>query len=184
MNCTNHFLIAMPRMADPNFFQSLILVCEHDDKGAFGFTINRAVNIPVQELFEQQNKSLEDDNKYYNQPIYLGGPVEQDHGFVLHSADKQWDSTLVVNDTFCISTSLEIFDAIAAGEGPDHSRFILGYTGWASGQLEAEIADNAWLTTASDPEIVFNLPDHEQWQAAATSMGVDLALINPDIGHA
>ena len=171
-------------MADPVFSRTLTLVCKHSDEGAFGFTINRSIEIPAQDLFEQQNKSLMENNRHFNQPIYLGGPVEQDQGFVLHSSDKHWESTLVVNESFSITSSLEVFDAIAAEEGPDNCRFILGYAGWTSGQLEAEIADNTWLTTEADPEIVFNVPDHEQWQAAATSMGVDLALINSDIGHA
>ncbi len=91
---------------------------------------------------------------------------------------------MVINESFSITSSLEIFDAIAAGKELDNCRFILGYAGWISGQLEAEITNNTWLTTEADPEIVFNLPDNEQWQAAATSLGVDLALINSDIGHA
>lgn len=174
----------MPNLADPNFTRTLTLICEHSDEGAIGFILNRPIDIAVHELFLQQHKTIQETHSLYDDPLYLGGPLEQDHGFVLHSTDKRYESSMAVNDFFCVTASVEIFDDIVNNKGPEKNRFMLGYAGWSPGQLEAEIADNAWLTTEASADIVFDLPDDQQWQAAALSMGVDMSLINAEAGHA
>ena len=184
LELSNHFLIAMPQMADPNFSQTLTLICEHNDLGALGFIINRPTEVPVSELFSQQNMKVSDKNPLLSSALYAGGPVETERGFILHSTEKTWATTLSVSDSFAITASLDIIEATAAGDGPKDNLFILGYSGWGPGQLEQEITDNAWLTSEADADIVFKLPAEDRWKAAADELGVDLNLINPYAGHA
>ncbi|HID82406.1 MAG TPA: YqgE/AlgH family protein [Chromatiales bacterium] len=184
MQLANHFLIAMPDMADPNFAETLTLICEHNDDGALGFVINRPTDIPIQELFEQQGIEFDPQHNIGQEPIHFGGPVHAEQGFVLHSSERTWDTTLSVSPDFKITASRDIISAVAKGEGPGKVIFLLGYAGWGPGQLEEEISANAWLTTEADPGIVFNTPVEQRWQAAAQRLGIDLNLINTDAGHA
>jgi len=184
LELSNHFLIAMPRMADHNFSETLTLICEHNDQGALGFIVNRPTNVLVRELFDQQNIEVNLENSLLSSALYAGGPVETERGFILHSSEKTWATTLSVGDSFGITASLDIIEATAAGNGPENNLFLLGYAGWGPGQLEQEITANAWLTSKADADIVFKLPAEERWKAAADGLGIDLNLINPDAGHA
>ncbi len=184
LRLAGHFLIAMPGMRDANFSETLTLLCEHNDQGALGFVVNRPTELTLAELFEQQGVDFDPDSPVARQPLYAGGPVETERGFILHSAEQRWEATMPVNEHFALTASRDIIEAVARGAGPRHFLFLLGYAGWGPGQLEGEMADNAWLTTPADPAIVFELPPRERWQAAARRLGIDLHLLNPDAGHA
>lgn len=180
-NFTNHFLIAMPTLADPNFSQTVTLICEHNKEGALGIVVNRPLNLHLHDLFKHLGI-----NTVVTEvtPVFSGGPVHIEHGFVLHTPLGLWESTLKVNHHLGLTTSRDILAAIAAGNGPQKSLVSLGYAGWGPGQLEDEIADNAWLTVPQDAEILFDLPAEQRWKAAATKLGIDLNLLAGEAGHA
>jgi len=180
---TNQFLIAMPGLEDPNFFHSVTYICEHNDEGALGLVINRPLDMLLGEIL--QHIKLEQALPEARQiPVHLGGPVQQDRGFVLHEPLGGWDATLKVTDRIGITSSMDILEAIAVDEGPEHILITLGYAGWGAGQLEQEIADNTWLSGPAHPDILFRTPDKECWKAAAASLGVDLNLLSGEAGHA
>ena len=180
---TNQFLIAMPGMADPNFAQSVTLVCEHNAQGALGIVINRPLPMTLGDVFKQlgldavQSRGVAD-------PVLSGGPVQTDRGFVLHTPGPLWDSTLPVSDWLHLTTSRDILDALARGEGPSEALMALGYAGWDAGQLEAEVAQNAWLTVPAAGRIVFETALDERWEAACQLLGVNLLHLSSDAGHA
>lgn len=180
---TNHFLIAMPTLMDPNFFHSVTYICEHNAHGAMGIVINQPVDLILGDLADQLHFETTDEVALL-QPIYRGGPVDNERGFVLHRPLGKWESTLDITDDIGISTSNDIVSALAAGRGPHDSLIALGYAGWGAGQLENELLDNAWLAGPADEEIVFKLPAAERWAAAARLLGVDITLIATDAGHA
>ena len=182
-NLTNHFLIAMPALNDPNFFHTVTYICEHSDKGAMGIVINRPLEMQLSDIFEHMSITQTSD-AHAAQPVYNGGPVEEDRGFVLHEFSTNWDSTLKITDSLAITTSRDILEAIAEDRGPSQSLIALGYAGWGDGQLEQEMADNAWLSCPADPEILFDLPAEQRWEAAARIIGVDLNLLSSTAGHA
>ncbi len=184
MNLGNQFLIAMPGLADPNFAGTLTLVCEHNEQGALGFIVNRPTEIRAADVFSQYTELTEGNPFVQSAVLYAGGPVDPERGFVLHSAERQWDATLRVSDSISVTASNDILTAIARGEGPERFLILLGYAGWGPGQLEEEISANAWLTTEADPAIVFDLPPEQRWHAAARALGIELNLINPQAGHA
>ena len=174
----------MPNLADPNFSETLTLICEHNNNGALGFVINRPTGIPLSDLLEQQEMAFSPTPGVTDAPLYQGGPVDIDRGFILHSPEKQWATTMQVNDEFSITSSRDIIEAVLHAEGPKDIMYLLGYAGWAPGQLEEEIADNAWLTTRASADIVFHTPIEQRWKKAANQLGIDLNLLNPDAGHA
>jgi putative transcriptional regulator len=180
---TNQFLIAMPGLEDPNFFHSVTYICEHNDQGALGLVINRPLDMQLGEIL-QHIKLQHSEPEARQIQVHLGGPVQQDRGFVLHEPLGEWEATLKVTDRIGITSSLDILQAIAKNEGPERSLITLGYAGWGAGQLEQEMAENAWLSGPADPEILFNSPDEERWKAAAASLGVDLDLLSGEAGHA
>lgn len=180
---TNQFLIAMPGLEDPNFYHSVTYICEHNAEGALGLVVNRPLDMQLGEIL--QHIHVEDAQPEARQrPVHLGGPVQQDRGFVLHEPLGDWEATLKVTDRIGITSSIDILHAIARNEGPESLLITLGYAGWGAGQLEREIADNAWLNGPADPDILFRTPDEERWHAAAASLGVDLDLLSGDAGHA
>ncbi|MCU7836431.1 MAG: YqgE/AlgH family protein [gamma proteobacterium symbiont of Taylorina sp.] len=185
MNLTNHFIIAMPGLADPMFEKSVSFICQHNEHGAMGLTINRPTDITFVELLSQLNIPLED-SSIGSTPVYLGGPVETGHGFILHSNHdkKSWQQTLSINEHISLSSSKDILTAIAKGEGPADYLIILGYSGWISGQIEKEIQENSWLNTPADNDIIFHTPFNKRWENAAMKIGIDIHLISSDIGHA
>ena len=182
-NLSNHFLIAMPGLNDPNFFHTVTYICEHNEKGAMGIVINRPIEFSIADIFEHMDIST-DPSLEYHQPVFNGGPVQEDRGFILHQYDHDWDSTLIITPGIAITTSKDILEALAKGKGPDKNLVALGYAGWGAGQLEQEIIDNAWLTGPARPEILFDLPVEDRWQQAATDIGVDLNLLSTTSGHA
>ncbi|MCG6864270.1 MAG: YqgE/AlgH family protein [Thiogranum sp.] len=180
---TNQFLIAMPGLEDPNFFHSVTYICEHNADGALGLVVNRPLEMRLGEILQHiQLDHAEPEAR--QMPVHLGGPVQQDRGFVLHEPLGNWEATLKVTDRIGITSSIDILHAIARNEGPERSLITLGYAGWGAGQLEQEMADNAWLSGPANPEILFHTPDEERWRAAAASLGVDLDLLSGDAGHA
>ena len=180
---TNQFLIAMPGLEDPNFFHSVTYICEHNDEGALGLVINRPLGMQLDEIL--QHVQLDQAEPEARQiPVHLGGPVQQDRGFVLHEPLGEWDATLKVTDRIGITSSMDILQAIARNEGPEHTLITLGYAGWGAGQLEQEMAENAWLSGPAHADILFDTPDEERWKAAAASLGIDLDLLSGEAGHA
>jgi len=183
LSLTNQFLIAMPALHDPNFFHSVTYICEHNDEGAMGITINRPLDIVLGEILRQTEIPCDDD-AINATPVFLGGPVQNERGFVIHRPQGEWDATLTVNDEICVTSSKDILEAIAAGEGPAERLIALGYAGWGEGQLEHEIAENAWISAPAAGDIIFHTPHKECWERAAAHAGVDLSRLSNDIGHA
>ncbi len=180
---TNQFLVAMPGMGDPNFSQTVTLVCEHSAQGALGIVINRPLPMTLGEVFAQLG--LESAAcRVAADPVLQGGPVQTDRGFVLHSPGPRWESTLPVSERLHLTTSRDVLDALARGEGPAEVVVALGYAGWGAGQLEAELAQNAWLTVPADERLLFATPPAERWQAAGRLLGVNLLHLSSDAGHA
>lgn len=183
LNLRNHLLIAMPGMGDPHFEHSVSLVCQHDDYGAFGITINRPLDMSVGELFQQLEIAI-DAPHIAGQTALSGGPVQPEQGFVLHDGERNWESTLRIADDLALTSSRDILNDIATGNGPAHFLLILGCAGWSPGQLEHEIKQNAWLTCVSTPEILFTMPYTQRWQGAARTLGIDMNLLGVAAGHA
>lgn len=179
---TNQFLIAMPALADPNFSQTVTLVCEHSAQGALGIIINRPLDMQLAEVFEQLK--LPTGTAIGHRPVLQGGPVQTDRGFVIHRAGRDWDSTLRVSEQIYVTTSRDVLDAMARGEGPGEAIVALGYAGWDAGQLEDELAHNAWLSAPVDERILFAMPFEQRWHAAGRLLGIDLSTISNEAGHA
>lgn len=184
---TNQFLIAMPNLADPEFFHTVSYICNHDNEGAMGVTINRPLDVGLGDLLDHLEMPT-DDIEIASIPVYAGGPVQTDRGFVLHQAskttDNEWDASMVVTDTISLTMSQDIIEAIALNEGPEHYLIMLGYAGWSDGQLEQELLANAWLNGIADAQIIFETPAEQKWTLAARHLGVELSLISTDVGHA
>lgn len=183
MNLTNHFLIAMPAMADPYFAKTLTFICEHSEQGALGLVVNRPIDLTLRALLEQVDLELHDP-ELVSLPVYFGGPVQMDRGFVLHQPIGEWQSTLVVEDEVGLTTSRDILEALGTGRGPNKLLVTLGYAGWEPGQLEHEIGQNGWLTVRARPDVIFDLPAEERYPAAMQILGVDFARLSEDAGHA
>jgi putative transcriptional regulator len=180
---TNHFLIAMPGMQDPNFARTVTYICEHSENGTMGIVVNRPMNLSLGDMFDQLDIQSTDPAALHL-PVYLGGPVQPDRGFVLHSGEEQYDSTLRIAPEVSVTTSKDVLEAIAQGRGPRYALVALGYAGWSGGQLEDEMGANAWLSGPAADEILFRLPAEQRWHAAARLLGVDLDLISGEVGHA
>lgn len=184
---TGHFIIAMPGLLDENFDHTVTYICEHDENGSFGIIINRETDITVNEIISQMETEKNDSRKQSTvkpQSVYLGGPVQQGRGFILHKPLGNWSSTLRINDNMALTTSRDILEAIARNEGPKQSMIALGYAGWGAGQLEQELATNTWLSCPAEEQIIFNTPVSKRWQAAADLLGVDLQLLSNESGRA
>ena len=179
----NQFLIAMPGMDDPNFAQTVTLVCEHSARGALGIIINRPLTMDLGEVFEQLGLDASQSH-VSRQSVLLGGPVQTDRGFVLHSPGADFESTLPVSEKLHLTTSRDILDALASGHGPERAIVALGYAGWEAGQLEDEMARNAWLTVPVDENLLFEVPAEDRWQAAGRLLGINLLHLSSDAGHA
>jgi putative transcriptional regulator len=183
VNLTEHFLIAMPAMADPNFAKSLTFVCEHNDQGALGVVINRPIEMNLHALLEQVSIAPATD-VFKSVPVHFGGPVQVDRGFVLHSPLGEWQSTLAAGAEIGLTTSKDILQSVAEGAGPGKLLVTLGYAGWAPGQLEHELSQNAWLTVPARPDIIFDVPAEDRLAAAMSLLGVDYAKLSDVAGHA
>jgi putative transcriptional regulator len=183
VDLTDHFLIAMPNMADPYFSRTLTFICEHTEQGALGLVVNRPIDMTLAALFERLN--LETGARGLTEiPVYFGGPVQTDRGFVLHAPVGKWSSTLPVFDRLGLTTSRDILEAVSRGAGPARMLMALGYSGWAAGQLEHELQQNAWLTVAAQDSIIFDVPAEERLPAAMELLGVSYATLADEAGHA
>jgi len=187
VSLANHFLIAMPAMADPNFSRTLTYLCEHNAEGALGIIVNRPLDLDLGTLFERASVPLEPGEnlaRYTGLPVYFGGPVQTDRGFVLHRPVGHWQATLNVSEEIGLTSSRDILQSMRDDGLPREVLVSLGYAGWAAGQLEWELAQNTWLTVAADPEIIFALPYEERLPAAMQLLGVDFANLSEVAGHA
>jgi len=188
INLTGHFLIAMPNLTDPYFTKSVTFICTHNQDGAMGVVINRPTDMTYEVLFEKINLNLQNET-LANKPVLYGGPVQPERGFVLHQPTGEWDSSITVLDKIALTTSKDILDAVALGNGPEKLLLTLGYAGWTSGQLEHEMAQNAWLSVKPDGvdilnKILFETPYEEQLNAAMALLGFDPAMLSDVAGHA
>ena len=182
---TNQLLIAMPSLGDPNFAQTVALVCDHSPQGALGLILNKPLEMRMGEIFEQLDLQIEvAAAPLRERQVLRGGPMQTDRGFVVHRAGGQWDSTLLVSEAIHVTTSRDILAAMARGEGPADAVIALGYAGWDGGQLEEEIRANAWLNAPVAPELIFDLPFESRWLAAGRLLGVELPRISPISGNA
>ena len=184
----NQILIAMPQLKDPMFADTVTYICEHTEDGAMGIVINRPTEMRLGELLEQAGIELHAKKNIGEGGICAGGPIELQRGFVLHNREpgleQYWESTLRISEDIQLTTSKDILEALATGLGPSHFLIALGYAGWGAGQLEKELGENAWLSCACSPSLLFETPLHKRREEAAASMGVNLQLLSTDIGHA
>lgn len=180
---TNQFLIAMPAMTDVNFSQTVTYIWEHNADGALGIIINRPLQMRLADVFEQL-KMPASATAIGHQSVLQGGPVQTDRGFVVHHIGGQWEHTRQISSRIQVTTSPDILNAMAQGNGPETALVALGYAGWSAGQLENELVQNAWLTVPADERIIFDTPFEQRWRAAGRLLGIDLATISPDVGHA
>lgn len=202
----NQLLIAMPSLGDPYFNRTVTYICEHNNEGAMGLIINLPVNITLSDLLKQiepdKNKETEKNSKNddssnltdksditnitnsLEQLVLTGGPIAQQRGFVLHSSQSGWGSSLTLSKELMITTSKDILMALGTERAPENFIVTLGYAGWGPGQLEQELQANSWLTTPADSDILFNTPIEQRWQKATEKLGIDLAHLSSDIGHA
>ena len=179
----HHFLIAMPHMADPNFAQTVTYLVEHNEQGAMGLVINRPNGLNLADVLEQLRPDEPPPALCQSLPIFAGGPVQTDRGFVLHPSGHSFQATLELGE-LALSTSQDALFAIADGNGPSKHLITLGYAGWEAGQLETELADNAWLTCPADSAILFDTPFDQRLSAAAARLGINLSLLTAQAGHA
>jgi putative transcriptional regulator len=187
INLTNQFLIAMPGMSDGNFAGTVVYLCEHTEHGALGLVINRPIEIDVKQLFEKVDLTLEREDLLAT-PVYLGGPVQTERGFVLHeqldTEGGHYSSTLKIPGGLEMTTSRDVLEAMASGAGPRKVFISLGYSGWGAGQLEDEIARNGWLTVDADRTIIFDTPVVDRYDRALSLLGIDRSVLSAEAGHA
>jgi len=191
-NLTNHFLIAMPGLQDNLFARSVVYLCEHSQHGALGLVINKPCDISLKILFERVELPLLR-NDLADAPVFLGGPVQTERGFVLHQpifapenapAEPAFSSTLTIPGGLEMTTSRDVLEALANGSGPRKVMVSLGYAAWGQGQLESELGDNSWLTVEADPRLIFDTPVADRYQQALQLLGLQPWMLSPDAGHA
>jgi putative transcriptional regulator len=191
-NLTNHFLIAMPGLQDPLFSRSVVYLCEHSERGALGLVINKPCEISLKSLFDKVELPLMRPD-LSNDPIFYGGPVQTERGFVLHEAifkdaDKPtepvYSSTMVIPGGLEMTTSRDVLEAISSGSGPRKVMISLGYSSWGEGQLESELIENSWLTVQADARLIFDTPVDQRYEQALHLLGLEAWMLLPDAGHA
>jgi putative transcriptional regulator len=176
-------LIAMPAMADPNFSRSVTLMCQHNEEGAIGITINRLSGFTLGDILQQLEINCEHE-AISSMKVLDGGPVSPDHGFVLHPPQEGFESSIKINEDIMVTTSRDILAAIATGNGPRQFLVALGYAGWGNGQLESEMRANAWLSVPADKAILFDSPLQNRWEQAVSKLGVNIKDLHGVGGHA
>jgi len=176
-------LIAMPGMVDSNFAGSVTLLCQHNEEGAIGITINRLADYSLAEVFSQLHLECKDE-AIRSMPVLEGGPVAPDRGFVLHTPQEGFESSMAVGPDIMVTTSRDVLAAIAEGSGPEKYVVALGYAGWGGGQLEGELRENAWLTVMADSDIVFDMPVPKRFDGALGRLGIKVDRLHSEIGHA
>jgi putative transcriptional regulator len=187
IDLTNQFLIAMPGMADDTFAGTVVYLCEHTEKGALGLVINKPIDIKLRNLFEKVELSL-DRKDLAEQPVYFGGPVQTERGFVLHerlhNEDSPYTSTLAIPGGLEMTTSKDVLEALSNGAGPKRILVTLGYSGWSAGQLEEEIGRNGWLNVDAEPGVIFDTPVEQRYDKALSLLGIDPRMLSQEAGHA
>ena len=176
-------LIATPAIKDSIFASSLIYMCEHNENGSMGLVINHETSQTLDEVFRQLDIPC-DDESIKSQTVYIGGPVQLEQGFVLHSSPGKWQNSVELSEGIHLTSSLDILQAVADGKGPQDFLVILGFSGWASGQLESELQQNSWLTSACDADLLFHQKSEDKWQAAFDTLGFDINMLSPVSGNA
>ena len=187
LNLADHFLIAMPSMADPVFGGTVVYICEHNERGALGVVINKPTDMTMENLFERIELSLTHDghvSDHSKQPIMFGGPVQEGCGFVLHAPIGNYAASLKVTDELAFTMSRDVLEAFASSEGPDRLLISIGYSGWGPGQLENEISNNGWLTVRADSNVMFDVPIEERYLFALKMLGIDPVMLMSQAGHA
>jgi putative transcriptional regulator len=176
----------MPAMQDPVFGGTVVYVCEHNENGVLGVVINKPTDMTMQVLFERIDLEPSSDlaHSIVDEPIMFGGPVQDDRGFVLHTPGARYSSSLTVTEEVAFTTSIDVLEAVAMGQGPERMLVSIGYSGWSPGQLEDEISRNGWLTVGADPRILFELPAEERYFAAMKLLGFDPLMLASEAGHA
>lgn len=182
IDLSNQFLMAMPGMVGGEFAGTVIYLCEHGPKGALGLVINRPTDLSVAGLLEKIDLKLEIALPQ-NASVYFGGPVHTDRGFVLHSPAGSFSSSIQLGQ-LALTTSRDVLQAVAEGHGPEKMLVTLGYSGWGAGQLESELAQNAWLTVPANPDVIFATPPEDRYAAALKLLGIDPAMLSGVAGHA
>ena len=187
INLTNHFLIAMPGLSDELFGRSVVFMCEHSERGALGLVINKPSDILLPRLFEKVDLPMGRDD-LLEHPVFQGGPVQTERGFVLHEAvsgegESVYASTLSIPGGLEMTTSKDVLEAMASGAGPRRVFVSLGYASWGQGQLESEITENSWLTVEADPNLIFDAPVAERYERAMGLLGLQPWMLSPDAGH-
>ena len=184
MQLKHHFLLSMPGMAETNIFsRALTYICQHDKNGAMGLIVNREIDLTIGDIFLQMNITPGDLGITHRQ-AHMGGPVDQKHGFVLHSSDLAWSSSVRIGEGVSITSSRGVLESLACGRGPKNAIIALGYAGWTAGQLELELQQNAWLTCPASAEIIFEVDSEKKLDAAAASLGIDFSQLSSITGHA
>ena len=190
INLTNQFLIAMPGMGESTFAGTVIYLCEHTEKGALGLVINKPIDITLKSLFEKVELSLDRDD-LAEVPVYFGGPVQTERGFVLHEPLSEgsgegghYSSSLQIAGGLEMTTSKDVLEALSHGAGPKKVLVTLGYSGWAAGQLEDEISNNGWINVEAQPGIIFDTPVSERYEKALSLLGIDAGMLSASAGHA
>ena len=192
INLTHHFLIAMPGLEDESFARSVVYLCEHSERGALGLIINKPTDITLKGLFDKVDLSLRRED-LTKEPVFQGGPVQTERGFVLHEPmlmdkgdtdESVYASTMTIPGGLEMTTSKDVLEALSTGAGPRRVLITLGYSSWGEGQLESELAENAWLTVAADLSVIFDTPVPERYDRALSLLGLQAWMISPEAGHA
>ncbi len=179
----NQFLIAMPTLADSNFAHTVSYLCQHNNDGALAIVINRPTGMKLGSILEQMDINASSDT-IKNMPVFAGGPVQQERGFIIHNTSSNtWDSSIAISESTSLTSSRDILEAIAENKGPEHYFIALGYAGWGAGQLEQEMINNSWLNTPYHQSILFDTPFDQRWNAAANQIGIDISQLTTPAGH-
>jgi putative transcriptional regulator len=196
INLTHHFLIAMPGLDDEGFAKSVVYLCEHNERGALGLVINKPSDLKLKHLFNKVDLPLKRDD-LLSTPVFQGGPVQTERGFVLHetmmgafsdgdlsSEESVYASTMSIPGGLEMTTSRDVLEAISTGAGPRRVLVSLGYSSWGKGQLESELADNSWLTVAASVDVIFDSPIEKRYDHALQLLGIESWMLSPVAGHA
>lgn len=184
LSLQDHFLIAMPGIADRHFSQSVVYVCAHSEEGAMGLVINHPMaDLHLSQILEQV-KIKSDIPKINQQPVLLGGPVQHERGFILHRPNSTWGSTLMTGSDMGVTSSQDILESMAMGAGPEETMVVLGCAGWSPGQIESEISENSWMTVPASADVIFHTPYGDRWRAALKLLGIDASQLSSECGHA
>ena len=192
VNLTHHFLIAMPGLSDESFSRSVVYLCEHSERGALGLVINKPSDMTLKSLFDKVDLPLRRED-LSQVPVFQGGPVHTERGFVLHESLKPEDdtsnesiyaSTMTIPGGLEMTTSKDVLEALSTGAGPRKVLVSLGYAQWGEGQLESEIGENSWLTVSADAAIIFDTPAEQRYDKALALLGLQVWMLSSDAGHA